>query len=200
MVETNNNWVIGNKGDVEDKIIDEVEETKSVEIKFEVEGEFIFEGEFVIIIEVDGNSNIVEDSDIKVVDNFYIVDVSAIKVVDNFDIVDVSAIKVVDNSGIVDGSSIKVVGNSGIVDGSSIKVVGNSGIVVWGMNGEVEIIVVWIKVEIKVVKEVGIVDSNNIVVCIGKVVTIIPLSILKPVTPSPILILQFSEIVDIFNT
>ena len=194
MVETNNNWVIGNKGDVEDKIIDEVEETKSVENKFGVEGEF------VIIIEVDGNSNIVEDSDIKVVDNFGIVDGSAIKVVDNSGIVDGSSIKVFGNSGIVDGSFIKVVDNSGIVDGSSIKVVGNSGIVVWGVNGEVEIIVVWIKVEIKVVKEVGIVDSNNIVVCIGKVVTIIPLSILKPVTPSPILILQFSEIVDIFNT
>ena len=166
MVETNNNWVGGSKGDVEDKIIDEVEETKSVENKLEVEGEF------VIIIEVDCNSNIVEDSDKKVVDN----------------------------SGIVDGSVNKVVDNSGIVDGSANKVVGNSGMVVWGMNGKVEIIVVWIKVEIKVVKEVGIVDSNNIVVCIGKVVVIIPLSILKPVTPSPILVLQFSDIVEIFNS
>ena len=166
MVETNNNWVVWSKGDVEDKIIDEVEETKSVENKFEVEGEF------VITIELDDNSNIVEDSDIKVVDK----------------------------SGIVDGSANKVVDNSGIVEGSAIKVVGNSCIGVWGMNGEVEIIVVWIKVEIKVVKVVGIVDSNNIVVCIGKVVGIIPLSILKPVTPSPILVLQFSDIVEIFNS
>ena len=95
---------------------------------------------------------------------------------------------------------IKVIDDSGIVDCSANKVVGNSGIVVWGMNGKVEIIVVWIKVEIKVVKEVGIVDSNNIVVCIGIVVGINPLSILKPVTPSPILVLQFSDIVEIFNS
>ena len=166
MVDINNNWVVGTNGDIEGKIIDEVEETKSVENKFGVEGEF------VIIIEVDGNSNIVEDSDIKVVDN----------------------------SGIVDGSVNKVVDISGNVDGSAIKVVGNSGIVVWGVNGEVEIIVVWIRIDIKVVKEVGIVDSNNIVVCIGKVVTIIPLSILKPVIPSPILVVQFSEMVNNFNS
>ena len=53
---------------------------------------------------------------------------------------------------------------------------------------------------IKVVKEVGIVDSNNIVVCIGKVVTIILLSILKPVIPSPIFVVQFSEMVNNFNS
>ena len=181
---------IGNKGEYKGKIIDEVEITKFIENKIEFKGKFTgVEGESVIIIEV----------------------------VDSFDIVEVSAIEVVDNFNIVVYSVLEVVDNSNIVEYFVIKVVDNCDIVVGGISKEIEIIVIYIKVEIKfksgieviivdsfsvsnkVVKEIGKVDSNNIVFSKGKVVTIISFSILKPNTSS-ILVLKFSEIVNKFNS
>ena len=170
---------------VESYIFGKVEETKSIENKNEVEGE---------LINVGGESFII------------------IKVVDNLSIVDDSVIEVVDNFGMVDDTVIKVFDNSGKVEDSFIKVVDNSGIVVGGGKGEVEIIVVWIKVVIKsgievkavdsfsnkVVKGIGIVVDSNIVVGKGKVVGIISFLILKPV--SSILVLQVSVISNNFNS
>ena len=112
---------IGNKGEYKGKIIDEVEITKFIENKIEFKGKFTcVEGESVIIMEI----------------------------VDSFDIVEVYAREVVDNFNIVVYSVLEVVDNSNIVEYFVIKVVDNCDIVVGGISKEIEIIVIYIKVEI----------------------------------------------------
>ena len=105
--------------------------------------------------------------------------------------------EVVDIRG-VDGIII-VVGIKTAEGDSVIIVVGISGIVVDGEKGEVEIIVVWINVDInsKSDKEVKIGEDNS-VVDIGKVVGINSFSILKPIFS--ILVSQVSEILNNFTS
>ena len=107
--------------------------------------------------------------------------------------------KVVDIKIVEEDSAIIVVGIKTAEGDSVIIVVGISGIVVDGEKGEVEIIVVWINVDInsKSDKKVKIVEDNS-VVDIGKVVGINSFSILKPIFS--ILVSQVSEILNNFTS